>query len=357
MQKKENLGHERLNVLVVEDNEYMLEIMLKSLRRIGFERLERARNGKEAIELLKITHPNVGAAPPIDIVISDLIMAPINGLIMLQWLRTFDESPNRFMPFLMVSGAADAEHVQTARDHGMHEFMAKPFSVDSLYKTLQRLIDKPRQFIVTQAYCGPDRRRRKMDVPGGKERRAEGEDHATVVYSKDKVAKPEQDSDVWIFKLPNHLKEKMGSNAMRQEFIIPTDILQQAEQALQRESASFIHWAKRYLDNLSRQVTRAKEQGGDRQSNFEEMNLIAHELRGQGGTFGYPLITLFAKSLYEATKGQCRQDDTALEIAKAHIDTMRAVIREDIEGDGGELGQQLFKSLKLAIAKLEKKGS
>ena len=33
------------------------------------------------------------------------------------------------------------------------------------------------------------------------------------------------------------------------------------------------------------------------------------------------------------------------------------VIREEIEGDGGELGQQLFKSLKLAIAKSEKKGS
>ena len=335
----------------------MLDIMLKALRRIGFERLLRAKNGKEAIELLKMTHPNIGAAPPVDIVISDLIMTPINGLILLQWLRTFNESPNRFMPFLMVSGAADAEHVQAAREHGMHEFMAKPFSVDSLYKNLQRLIDKPRQFVVTQEYCGPDRRRRTLDPPGGENRRAEGEDHATIVYSKDKVAQPEKASDVWLFKLPNHLKEKMGSNAMRQDFVIPDDILAQAEQALQREAAGFIHWAKKYLDTLSREVTKAKGLETDRQVNFEKINLTAHELRGQGGTFGYPLITLFAKSLYEATKPPCKQDDTALEIAKAHIDTMRAVIREDIQGDGGELGQQLFKSLKLAIAKLEKKGS
>ena len=54
MQKKEKLGHERLNVLVIEDNEHMLDIMMKALRRIGFERLIRAKNGKEAIEHLKM---------------------------------------------------------------------------------------------------------------------------------------------------------------------------------------------------------------------------------------------------------------------------------------------------------------
>ena len=44
-------------------------------------------------------------------------------------------------------------------------------------------------------------------------------------------------------------------------------------------------------------------------------------------------------------------DDASLEIVRAHIDTMRAVLREKIGGDGGELGQQLFKALKMAIAK------
>lgn len=357
MDRKENLGQDRLNVLVVEDNEYMLDVMCKALRSLGFVQLLTAKNGKEAIEILKMTHPNVGASRPIDFVISDFIMAPINGLIMLQWLRSFKESPNRFMPFIMVSGAADLHHVQSARDHGMHEFMGKPFSVDSLYKTIQRMIDKPRQFVVTQNYYGPDRRRRRLDPPGGKEQRAETEDHATIVYSKDKVAKPEKASDVWLFKLPNHLKEKMGSNAMRQEFFVPDDILAEAEVALQREAAGFIHWAKKYLDRLAKEVVAAKTVSGERHQNFDEINIIAHELRGQGGTFGYPLITLFAKSLYEATKLHRKEDDAALDIAKAHIDTMRAVIREDIEGDGGEIGQQLFKSLKMVIAKHEKRTS
>ena len=147
------------------------------------------------------------------------------------------------------------------------------------------------------------------------------------------------------------LKQKMGSNAQRQPFVLPDDMLANAEQLLKREADGFLDWAKGYLDRLSRQVAESKQISGDRSTNFEEINLIAHELRGQGGTFGYPLITVFGKSLYEVTKPPCRQDDASLEIVKAHIDTMRAVLRDKIEGDGGEVGQMLFKALKMAIAK------
>jgi hypothetical protein len=183
------------------------------------------------------------------------------------------------------------------------------------------------------------------------ERRRPDESHATIVYAKDRVEKAQSPSDVWIFKLPNYLKQKMGSNAMRQPFILPEDVLANAEANLKREAEGFLDWAKGYLDRLSKQVALAKELSGERTTNFEEINLIAHELRGQGGTFGYPLITVFGKSLYEVTKPPCRQDDNSLEIVRAHIDAMRAVLREKIGGDGGELGQQLFKALKAAIAK------
>jgi hypothetical protein len=83
--------------------------------------------------------------------------------------------------------------------------------------------------------------------------------------------------------------------------------------------------------------------------------LIAHELRGQGGMFGYPLITVFRKSLYEVKKPPCREDNSNLEVVKAHIDTMRAVLREQVEGDGGQVGQALFKTLKMAINKYSPK--
>jgi hypothetical protein len=245
------------------------------------------------------------------------------------------------MPFILISGAADRVNVEAARERGVSEFMAKPFSVENVYKVIQRLIDNPRQFVTTHSYFGPDRRRSKAGPPMGSERRKPDESHGTIVYAKDRVEKAKTESE-------------MGSNAAKNPFVLPFDVLQAAETELKREAEGFIGWAKAYLDRLSSQVGEAKGKFGERTANLEEINLIAHELRGQGGTFGYPLITIFAKSLYEVTKPPCPQDDAMLEIVKAHIDTMRAVIREDIEGDGGDIGQQLFKSLKLATAKYSK---
>ncbi|MSO99380.1 MAG: response regulator [Rhodospirillaceae bacterium] len=350
--EKDNLGQDRLSVMVVEDNEYMLDIFITALTRMGFARTQRAKNAKEAVDILRMSSKGFAGGEQVDIVISDLLMGVVSGQHLLQWVRDDKASPNRFLPFILISGAADRVNVEGARDKGVSEFIAKPFSVESLYKVLQRIIDNPRQFVTTQTYFGPARRRSsKMGPPGGAERRKPDESHATIVYSKDRVEKAAKASDVWLFKLPNFLKQKMGSNAMKQKFTVPDSILQAAETELKREAEGFIGWAKEFLDRLARQVTEAKERHGERTTNFEEINLIAHELRGQGGTFGYPLITVFAKSLYDVTKPPCQQDDALLEIVKAHIDAMRAVIREKIEGDGGAVGQALFKILKQAITK------
>ena len=157
---------------------------------------------------------------------------------------------------------------------------------------------------------------------------------------------------MWLFKLPNYLRLKMGLNNVHRPFLVPATVLATAETNLKREAEGFPGWAKNYLDQLSRKVASAKQLSGDRGNTFEETNLIAHELRGQGGTFGYPLITVFGKSLYEVTQQPCRQDDAGLEIVKTHVDAMRAVLREKITGDGGQVGKQLFAALKVEIARL-----
>ena len=164
----ENLGQDRISLMVIEDNDYMLDILVNSLKRIGFTRVQKAKNGREAVEYLKLTSKGFSAAvEPIDIVVSDLVMSPVSGLHVLQWLRDDKQSPNRFMPFIMLSGAADKTNVEETRNRGVTDFMAKPFSVDNIYKVLQRIIDAPRQYITTQNYFGPDRRRSKAGPPKG----------------------------------------------------------------------------------------------------------------------------------------------------------------------------------------------
>ncbi|MEQ8736138.1 MAG: response regulator [Rhodospirillaceae bacterium] len=352
------LGQDQIKILLVDDNVFIRNLISQCLSMMGFRGIRGCSSGLEAIEQIKAaSSPEKGSTQqsggPFDLIVSDLIMPQLSGLQLLQWIRTNKDSPNRFMPFIMISGAADQQNVHAARDGGSSEFVAKPFSIGSVFSRIQAVIDRPRQFVATRNYFGPDRRRVKIKIPenGPKDRRRPNENHATIVYSAKEVKRKKDATDTYFFKLPNILKQKMGLENARVPFEMPTDVLAEAEETLEREAEGFLDWAKSYLDELSENVSKAKTEVANRQSHLAEVNRIAHELRGQGGTFGYPLITLFGKSLYETTQYPCREDDANLEICRAHIDTLRAVIREKIEGDGGAIGRQLLTSLNQAITK------
>lgn len=346
------LNLQRFNILLVEDNAFVRNTLEDLLRYFKIETIKTAKNGEEAIAHLKDMRRSHHPGP--DIIISDLIMSPINGQLLLRWARTAKESPNRFVPFIMVSGAADREYVASARDLGVSEFLAKPFSVNSVYTHIAQVIQRPRPFIATQEYFGPDRRRipgsREM---GGKDRRREGDDHVTTVYSAEKVTKAKNVSDVWCFRLPNALKEKAGGGIGTDIPALPPDILEQAEQSLERAVLDFTEWATEYLQNLGKLCDEARDHEDKRILQFSEINTLAHELRGQGGTFGYPLISVFGKMLYDSTREGCPLTDNQVEIVRAHIDAMRAVIRDKVAGDGGQVGKELLASLEQAIHRYE----
>ena len=344
----------RCSILLVEDNIYVRNAFEDLLRSFQFGKIEKASNGEEAIEYLKMMKMANNPGP--DLIFSDLAMAPINGLLLLRWVRASKDCPNRMVPFLMISGAADREYVNSARDLGVTEFIAKPFSVTSVYERFLEVVDYPRQFVTTQNYFGPDRRRvRNGTNASGPERREKSDDDVIIVYSADKRVKPEKPTDVWYWRLQNSLREKAaaGLGGAKVKGELPMDLIEQAEKELERASLDFTVWALDYLAKLSDLCTEALMEPGRRSRHFGDIHDLALELRGQGGTFGYPLISTFGKMLYDVTGEGCREDDKAVEIAKCHIDSMRAVIREKIAGDGGEIGRQLIKGLQMSIDKVD----
>lgn len=78
---------------------------------------------------------------------------------------------------------------------------------------------------------------------------------------------------------------------------------------------------------------------------------VAHELAGYGQTFGYPLVTILARSLCRLlTMGDLHRDRMAT-VVDAHIAALSAVIRNRLQGDGGETGLALAAGLDQAISK------
>jgi two-component system, chemotaxis family, chemotaxis protein CheY len=154
-----------ITVLVAEHNMYMRQTIRSILRTFNIGNIEEARSPQNAWDGFCIHKP--------DVVFTD--WAPgFDGMGLLKRIRRDEESPNPFVPVVVMTSMADREHVLTARDLGMTEFIAKPFSPRLIYLRLQMIAEQPRSFVRTNSYFGPDRRRRQ--VPIKDDRRNNGTD-------------------------------------------------------------------------------------------------------------------------------------------------------------------------------------
>lgn len=142
----------KLSILVVEDTAPMRELIASVLESMDVGAVYTAENGEQGYEKIKKHNP--------DIVIADWHMAPMDGIELTKELRTNMMSPNRMVPVILITGYSAIERVAAARDGGVTEFLVKPFSANDLAKRLTYVINKPRDYIDTSDFFGPDRRRR-----------------------------------------------------------------------------------------------------------------------------------------------------------------------------------------------------
>lgn len=159
---------QRLSVLVVDDNQNMRELIRAILQALGIVNIFEGRDGEHAITKVRDFS--------IDLVITDWVMEPTDGLHLIKWVRTSPDSPDNFLPIIMVTGHTEKARITDARDAGINEFMAKPVSAKSLYRRLVSVIEHPRQFVRTKSYFGPDRRRKTETFEGEDRRAAAGQD-------------------------------------------------------------------------------------------------------------------------------------------------------------------------------------
>ena len=154
---------ERLNVLVVDDNRHMRFLVRMILKSLGVREIIEAEEGESALKALR----NFDA----DIVVCDWNMQPMDGIEFTKLVRTSDDSPNAYVPIIMLTGHTEVGRVVTARDAGVNEFLAKPVSAKKIYQRIKEILDNPRQYVRTPTYFGPDRRRRQDPEYSGEERR------------------------------------------------------------------------------------------------------------------------------------------------------------------------------------------
>jgi len=163
---------DRLKVLVVDDNQNMRKLVITILQAFGVLHISEAADGKGAWNTLRESNP--------DVVILDWMMEGMTGIEVVKMVRTSAQTPNPFVPIIMLTGYTQLDHVRQARDAGVNEFLAKPVSVKAVMSRLVSVIEHPRPYVRTKSYFGPCRRRRGTDEYRGPERRASAYEDATA---------------------------------------------------------------------------------------------------------------------------------------------------------------------------------
>ncbi len=155
---------EKVKFLIVEDNAFMRAVLFQALKALGAGEVRMASNGADGLKELQDYQA--------DIAIVDWEMQPVNGIEFVKTVRRSDDSPNPFLPIIMLTGYSEMRRIIEARDAGVNEFVVKPISANTLFERIEALIERPRPFVrLKEGFFGPDRRRKSSDSAKDERRR------------------------------------------------------------------------------------------------------------------------------------------------------------------------------------------
>jgi two-component system sensor histidine kinase/response regulator len=116
--------------LVVDDFEAMRKVTVNQLRQLGVEQIHSAKNGAEALRMLK-NHP-------VDVVFSDWNMPVMSGLELLQAMR--DDQKLFAIPFVLITAEAERRKVEEAIAFGISSMLLKPYTSRQLAIRLEKAL-------------------------------------------------------------------------------------------------------------------------------------------------------------------------------------------------------------------------
>lgn len=177
------LNLKKISILVVEDLQPMRTLIVSVLDAFGVGTVYEASNGDKGYEIFQKHNP--------DIVITDWLMEPTDGLELVKMIRNKKESVNRLVPIIVMSGYSAMHRVIAARDLGTTEFLTKPFMGRDLAKRINLIVNRPRDFVETDDFFGPSRRRKiNNDYTGPRRRNEENEETEDRSHSKNGQRNP-----------------------------------------------------------------------------------------------------------------------------------------------------------------------
>jgi DNA-binding response OmpR family regulator len=118
-------------VLLVDDDEEIIESMRIALESKGYQ-VFTANDGNQGLALAEQHRP--------DLLITDMMMPKRSGFLVLEKLRTSDDSNKSVMKAIMITGNEGNRHKEYAQMLGVDDYIRKPFAMEKLIDSVEKLV-------------------------------------------------------------------------------------------------------------------------------------------------------------------------------------------------------------------------
>ncbi|MBJ7485869.1 Hpt domain-containing protein [Brevundimonas sp.] len=148
-----------------------------------------------------------------------------------------------------------------------------------------------------------------------------------------------------VIRPPNTLRLKVGGGFGG----IDANAIAKAEAALKAMSSQFGQWLQDEITKLDAAQAAIRAKGLNAET-AEELYFRAHDLKGLGSTYQYPLVTRLAGSLCKLLDEPGKRAEAPQALLDAHIDAIRAVVRDEIQTDDHPTGRILAETLEAKVS-------
>ena len=127
-------GYDGINALVVEDNDFVRDLVANQLKQIGFSRVVTATDGEAALQIIAETTPGL--------MICDINMEPMSGFELIRRLRDQGKTGFQRIPTIVLSSHAVPEFIDRAKSLEVDAFLVKPVKKDQLADRIRMVLAK-----------------------------------------------------------------------------------------------------------------------------------------------------------------------------------------------------------------------
>ncbi len=148
---------------------------------------------------------------------------------------------------------------------------------------------------------------------------------------------------------PNTLKSKVsvgGAGAVDEAALL------RAENAIANMTDEYLEWVVQDIARIEKACQDLKSDASEREKNLQGVFQVAHDIKGQGGSFGFDLMTVIGNQVCQIIDKADANDPHIVDVIDVHVDAMKLVVASKLKGTGGQDGELMLAGLRKVCEKV-----